>query len=129
MTAAALELDKVCFEYPAHGPVCWNFSLALAEGEIGCLLGPSGCGKTTVLRCIAGLEPIQGGEIRLNGQVVSRPGRTAAPEHRRVGFVFQDYALFPHLTAGGNVSFGSKGLAARARAASVAEFLAPVAMR
>jgi len=126
--AAALELDKVCFEYPGHGPVCWNFSLALGEGEIGCLLGPSGCGKTTVLRCIAGLEPIQGGEIRLSGQVVSRPGHTAAPEHRRVGFVFQDYALFPHLTVGANVAFGLKGLDARARAARVAELLAAVGM-
>ena len=124
----ALELDKVCFEYPAHGPVCWNFSLALAEGEIGCLLGPSGCGKTTVLRCIAGLEHIQGGEIRLHGDVVSRPGHTAPPERRRVGFVFQDYALFPHLTVCANVSFGLKGLDSAARAARVAEMLAAVGM-
>jgi iron(III) transport system ATP-binding protein len=126
--AAALEIDKVCFEYPGHGPVCWNFSLTLAEGEIGCLLGPSGCGKTTVLRCIAGLEPVQGGEIRLHGQVVSRPGSTAAPEHRRVGFVFQDYALFPHLTVGDNVGFGLKGMSAAQRQARVAELLEAVGM-
>src|SRR5687767_12827908 len=125
---AALELEKVCFEYPGHGPVCWNFSLSLAEGEIGCLLGPSGCGKTTVLRCIAGLEPIQGGEIRLHGQVVSRPGRTAPPEERRIGFVFQDYALFPHLSVADNVGFGLRGLSRGARDERVKELLAAVGM-
>ena len=126
--AHALEIEKVCFEYPGHGPVCWNFSLALGEGEIGCLLGPSGCGKTTILRCIAGLEPVQGGEIRLRGQAVSRPGFTAPPESRRVGFVFQDYALFPHLTVGANVAFGLKGMDAAARSARVSELLAAVGM-
>jgi iron(III) transport system ATP-binding protein len=126
--SAALEIDKVCFEYPGHGPVCWNFSLALREGEIGCLLGPSGCGKTTVLRCIAGLEPVQAGEIRLHGQVVSRPGRTAPPEQRRIGFVFQDYALFPHLTVAANVGFGLRGVDTAARDARVAELLLAVGM-
>ena len=126
--ASALEIDKVCFEYPGHGPVCWNFSLALGDGDIGCLLGPSGCGKTTVLRCIAGLEPVQGGEIRLHGKVVSRPGHTAPPENRRVGFVFQDYALFPHLTVGANVAFGLRGLDARGRNERTAELLAAVGM-
>ena len=124
----ALEIDKICFEYPGHGPVCWNFSLTLAEGDIGCLLGPSGCGKTTVLRCIAGLEPVQDGEIRLQGKVVSRPGHTAPPELRRVGFVFQDYALFPHLTVGDNVGFGLKGLDSHERKARVHELLAAVGM-
>ena len=124
----ALEIDKICFENPGHGPVCWNFSLTLAEGDIGCLLGPSGCGKTTVLRCIAGLEPVQDGEIRLQGKVVSRPGHTAPPELRRVGFVFQDYALFPHLTVGDNVGFGLKGLDSRERKARVHELLAAVGM-
>jgi len=126
--ASALEIDKVCFEYPGHGPVCWNFSLTLGDGDIGCLLGPSGCGKTTVLRCIAGLEPVQGGEIRLHGNPVSRPGQTAPPENRRVGFVSQDYALFPHLTVGANVAFGLNRLGARARADRVAELLAAVGM-
>ena len=126
--ASALEIEKVCFEYPGHGPVCWNFSLALGEGEIGCLLGPSGCGKTTILRCIAGLEPVQGGEIRIHGHTVSRPGHTAPPENRRVGFVFQDYALFPHLTVGANVGFGLKYLDGAARRARVAELLSTVGM-
>ena len=126
--ANALEIEKLCFEYPGHGPVCWGFSLELADGDVGCLLGPSGCGKTTVLRCVAGLEPIQGGEIRLHGQVVSRPGRTAPPEARRVGFVFQDYALFPHLTVADNVGFGLRGLAREERAVRVRELLDTVGM-
>jgi iron(III) transport system ATP-binding protein len=124
----ALEIDKVCFEYPGHGPVCWNFSLQLGEGDIGCLLGPSGCGKTTVLRCIAGLESVQDGEIRLHGKAVSRPGHTAPPEQRRVGFVFQDYALFPHLTVGENVAFGLKGVGSRERGARARDLLAAVGM-
>ena len=126
--AAALEIDAIDFSYPGHGTVCRDLTLALEDGEIGCLLGPSGCGKTTVLRCIAGLEPVGGGEIRLHGQSVSRPGRTAPPEARRVGFVFQDYALFPHLSVADNVGFGLKGLDAAARRARVAELLAAVGM-
>jgi iron(III) transport system ATP-binding protein len=125
--SSALEIEKICFEYPGHA-VCWGFSLSLAEGDIGCLLGPSGCGKTTVLRCIAGLEPVQGGAIRLHGQVVSRPGMTAPPEQRRVGFVFQDYALFPHLTIADNVGFGLRGLSRHERKARIEELLTAVGM-
>src|SRR5687767_6481271 len=83
-----------------------GLSFALQRGAIGCLLGPSGCGKTTVLRCIAGFEAVQEGEIRLAGKVVSRPGAALAPEKRRVGMVFQDYALFPHLRIADNIAFG-----------------------
>ena len=108
--AATLEIVAIDSAYPGHGPVARGLSLTLQDGEIGCLLGPSGCGKTTVLRCIAGLEPVRGGEIRLHGQVVSRRGMTAPPEVRRVGFVFQDYALFPHLDVAANVGFGLKGI-------------------
>ncbi|MCK7500971.1 MAG: ATP-binding cassette domain-containing protein [Comamonadaceae bacterium] len=73
---------------------------ALAPGAIGCLLGPSGCGKTTVLRCLAGFEPVQGGDDRASAGASCRaPGRShVPPEQRRIGMVFQDYALFPHLT-------------------------------
>ena len=124
----ALEIDRVEFSYPGHGPVARGVSFGLKEGEIGCLLGPSGCGKTTILRCIAGLEPVHGGEIRLAGEVMSRPGRTAPPEARRVGFVFQDYALFPHLTVGDNVAFGLKALPRAEREARVRELLAAVGM-
>jgi iron(III) transport system ATP-binding protein len=128
LVSAALEIHKIDFGYPGHGPVCRGLSLVLEEGQIGCLLGPSGCGKTTVLRCVAGLEPIQAGEIRMRGQVVSRPGKTAPPEARRVGFVFQDYALFPHLTVGANVGFGLKGLDAAGKRARVEELLEAVGM-
>ena len=108
--ASALEINGIDFDYPGHGPVMRGFHLSLEDGEIGCLLGPSGCGKTTVLRCIAGLEAIQGGEILLYSQVVSRPGCVAPPEKRRVGVVFQDFALFPHLTVAANVGFGLRGM-------------------
>jgi iron(III) transport system ATP-binding protein len=81
-------------------------SFELRRGAIGCLLGPSGCGKTTVLRCIAGFEPLKSGEIWLNGRLMSRPGMIVPPERRTVGMVFQDYALFPHLTVAQNIAFG-----------------------
>ncbi len=83
-----------------------GLSLSLARGRIGCLLGPSGCGKTTVLRCIAGFEEISGGEIVINGEPVSTPQHHLPAEQRRIGMVFQDYALFPHLTAEQNIGFG-----------------------
>ncbi len=83
-----------------------GLSLQVHEGQICCLLGPSGCGKTTALRAIAGFEPVSQGEILLHGQCISRPGLTLPPESRRLGMVFQDYALFPHLSVADNVAFG-----------------------
>ena len=80
--------------------------LGLHAGEIGVLLGPSGCGKTTLLRAIAGLERVNAGEIRLDGQIISNPTHHLAPEQRRLGMVFQDHALFPHLSVQDNVMFG-----------------------
>jgi iron(III) transport system ATP-binding protein len=96
-------------------------SFSLARGAIGCLLGPSGCGKTTVLRCIAGFEAVQAGEIRLSGKVVSRPGLAVPPEKRRIGMVFQDYALFPHLRIADNIAFGLQGMGSAERASRLAE--------
>jgi iron(III) transport system ATP-binding protein len=86
--------------------VVQDLNLHLNAGDIGCLLGSSGCGKTTTLRAIAGFEPVHEGDITLAGEVISRPGYTLAPEKRRIGMVFQDYALFPHLTVAQNVGFG-----------------------
>jgi len=98
-----------------------GLSFGLTRGTIGCLLGPSGCGKTTVLRCIAGFEAVQEGEIRLAGKLVSGRGVMVPPESRRVGMVFQDYALFPHLSVADNIAFGLHALPAAERANRLAE--------
>ena len=98
-------------------------SLGLAAGEIGVLIGPSGCGKTTLLRAVAGLERVQGGQIVLDGETVSSPQKHLPPEERRIGMVFQDYALFPHLDVAANVGFGIHRLPRAERAARVAEVL------
>jgi iron(III) transport system ATP-binding protein len=87
-----------------------DVSFALERGRIGCLLGPSGCGKTTLLRLIAGFEAPDTGSVVLHGRTVSDQGVEVEPENRRVGMVFQDYALFPHLTVSGNIAFGITSL-------------------
>ena len=83
-----------------------DLDLEVWEGEILAVLGPSGCGKTTLLRLIAGLERPDRGTIRLRGRLLAGDGAWVPPERRRIGLVFQDYALFPHLTVGENVAFG-----------------------
>jgi iron(III) transport system ATP-binding protein len=83
-----------------------SLSFHVNRGEIVSLLGPSGCGKTTALRTIAGFEPIDAGEILISQRQVSAPGMTVPPEQRSIGMVFQDYALFPHLTITENIAFG-----------------------
>lgn len=103
-------------------------SLQLGRGAIGCLLGPSGCGKTTVLRTIAGFELPQQGRILIRDREVSRAGWGLAPEQRRVGMVFQDYALFPHLNVSDNVGFGLRGMAAAKRRERVRQLLELVDM-
>jgi iron(III) transport system ATP-binding protein len=110
----------------AFGPVraAHDVSLAIPRGAVGCLLGPSGCGKTTVLRAIAGFEPAAAGEILLDGEPVSARSVHVAPERRRVGMVFQEHALFPHLRVDENVGFALRGLAAAERARRVADLLA-----
>ncbi|MBU0891972.1 MAG: ABC transporter ATP-binding protein [Gammaproteobacteria bacterium] len=98
-------------------------TLGLHAGDIGVLIGPSGCGKTTLLRAVAGLEPVTGGEIRLTKSVVSSATLSMPPELRRIGMVFQDYALFPHLSVGRNVAFGIHQLPKAEQAARVVEVL------
>ena len=83
-----------------------GLSFSLERGRIGCLLGPSGCGKTTVLRCIAGFETPRAGRILLDGVVVSSAQTSLPPEKRHIGMVFQEHALFPHLSAARNIAFG-----------------------
>ncbi len=86
--------------------VLHDIAMTVARGEVGCLLGPSGCGKSTLLRLVAGLETLQSGRIVLDGQDVAGPDTRVPPERRSIGFVFQDYALFPHLSVRANVAFG-----------------------
>ncbi len=100
-------------------------TLAVDRGEILALLGPSGCGNTTLLRTIAGFEQPERGAVELGGRVVSDASRWVPPEHRRVGMVFQDYALFPHLTVAQNVGYG---LARRERRSRVPGLLATVGL-
>jgi iron(III) transport system ATP-binding protein len=113
-----LEVKNLRQAYGDHEVVA-GLSFSLARGAIGCLLGPSGGGKTTVLRCIAGFETPQEGEIRIAGRTVSGPGTMVAPEKRRIGMVFQDYALFPHLSVAANIAFGLHAMAHAERAVRV----------
>lgn len=114
-----LSLEDVHHAY-GDTPAVRGLNLVVGAGEVVCLLGPSGCGKTTALRIAAGLEPIRSGSVALDGKVVSRPGHIVPPERRNLGLVFQDYALFPHMTIAGNVAFGlSKGVDTRSRVAAV----------
>ena len=103
-----LALNRISVAYGPK-PVVQDFSLSLPRGRVGCLLGPSGCGKTTVLRAIAGFEPLVAGEVRLDGTLVASASQHLPPEQRRIGMVFQDHALFPHLTVAQNVAFGLRG--------------------
>lgn len=109
MSDSTLVLDNVHVSYGnkhQRNHVLNGFSLHIDAGEIGCLLGASGCGKTTALRAIAGFERVEQGTIYVGGRCVAGPNLHLPPEQRNVGMVFQDYALFPHLTAAQNVAFG-----------------------
>jgi iron(III) transport system ATP-binding protein len=119
---AHLEVSGLAVDFGGR-VVLDGLDLRLERGAIGCLLGPSGCGKTTALRCIAGFEPVPRGQIRLDGAIVGAPGLTVPPERRRIGMVFQDYALFPHLDVSGNVGFGLRGMRAADVRARVGELL------
>ncbi len=111
-----------------HGTlVLRDVSLSVHAGQIMALLGPSGCGKTTTLRLIAGFEWPDGGTIAINGRVVTSEAVRIPAEERRVGMVFQEYALFPHLSVADNIAFGLKG-SNREKQARVSEMLALVAL-
>ncbi len=122
-----LEVRNAAHAYGTH-EVVRGLSFSLARGSIGCILGPSGCGKTTLLRCIAGFEALTAGEILLTGTVASSPDRLTPPEKRRIGMVFQDYALFPHLTIAENIGFGLRSMGAAERRARVEELIALVGL-
>jgi iron(III) transport system ATP-binding protein len=107
--AARLTFDAVERRYQSALAVA-GFSLDIAPAEVVCLLGPSGCGKTTLLRLAAGIERPTGGRVLINDSEVAGPARFVAPEKRNVGLMFQDFALFPHLTILANVAFGLRSL-------------------
>ncbi|CAM2848153.1 ABC transporter ATP-binding protein [Vibrio rarus] len=103
-----------------------SLSLTVKQGEIVCLLGASGCGKTTLLKAISGLLPLAKGHIELNGTVIDDGEYWLPPEQRNIGMIFQDYALFPHLTVAENISFGIQHLDKYAQKERVAEMLTMV---
>ena len=125
----AVEVTQLQVHYPGRkAPAVEGVSLRLAAGEMGVLIGPSGCGKSTLLRAIAGLEPVSAGTIRIEQVVVSSKQMQLAPELRRVGMVFQDYALFPHMDVATNVGFGLHGWPPAKRQARIDEVLALVGL-
>ncbi|MCO5105461.1 MAG: ABC transporter ATP-binding protein [Burkholderiaceae bacterium] len=128
---AALRVDDlhVAFQQGARSTrVLDGLSFELRPGEIGCLLGASGCGKTTALRAIAGFVRPDRGAVRIGERCVASPGDWIEPEHRGVGVVFQDYALFPHLDVADNVAFGLRATPAAERPARVASMLGLVGL-
>jgi len=122
-----LTFNNVSQSY-ADRAVLRGLSFTLKQGQIGCLLGASGCGKTTVLRTIAGFEPITDGEILLNEVCVSSRSIMIPAQRRRIGMVFQDYALFPHLTVSANIAFGLRRIPDAVRDERVAELLQTVGL-
>lgn len=107
--AALLSIEGLKCAYQSQ-TVLDGVALSMEQGEIACLLGPSGCGKTTVLRAIAGFINPLAGRIRLGDQIISSATQVVPPEKRGMGMVFQDYALFPHLSIADNIAFGLSGL-------------------
>ena len=123
-----LTLEHVAQAYGAK-PVLKDVCFQIKAGQIGCLLGPSGCGKTTALRLIAGFERLSSGTIYLGNEAVARPGQCLPAEQRRVGLVFQDYALFPHLSVHANIGFGLAHLAGADRNNRIGEMLDLVGLK
>lgn len=129
MPSSFLQVDHLSAAYDKQEAVVSDVSFKLQEGELACLLGPSGCGKTTILRAISGFQSIRSGSICLDGQMLSTPSISMAPEKRNVGMVFQDHALFPHLSIADNVGFGLHKLPRAARTTRVHDLLDLVGMR
>ncbi len=122
-----LDINRLALSHDDR-TVVKDLSFGVTKGSLGCLLGPSGCGKTSVLRAIAGFHPVDHGEIVLAGRVVSRPGYRLAPEARRVGMVFQDHALFPHLKVFDNIAFGIRTASAEQKRQKVHELLEKIGL-
>lgn len=119
-----VNIGKLSFAYSSkQKPVIDRFSFDMEKGEIVGILGPSGSGKSTLLRLVAGLESPSGGSIAISGRTVADDTSFIPPEKRGVGMVFQDYALFPHLTVASNIEFGLHRLSKKDRAVRLAEML------
>jgi iron(III) transport system ATP-binding protein len=117
-----LTAEKICHRY-GDKQILVDVNLSLKKGTISCLLGPSGSGKTTLLKCLAGLEEIDEGTIKLAGQVIARSHGQLPAHSRGIGVVFQDYALFPHMTVAQNIAFGLHHLKRQERPQRVDELL------
>lgn len=123
-----LSLQGISKAFEPGVPVLRDINLQVDSGTVVCLLGPSGCGKTTLLRLIAGFEAPTEGELYIIKRLVSRPGMIVAPEKRHIGMVFQDYALFPHMTVAQNIQFGLFRWPADWRRTRLAEMLSLVGL-
>jgi iron(III) transport system ATP-binding protein len=123
-----LEVERISAGYNAE-LVIEDLSFNVNRGEIVSLLGASGCGKTTALRAVAGFEPVRSGTIRIDLKPVSTPDFTLPPERRAIGMVFQDYALFPHLSISDNIAFGLRGKPAVDRRVQVDHLLAATGLQ
>jgi iron(III) transport system ATP-binding protein len=123
-----LEIDYPSLDGQGRVTAVKGLNLDLAQGEIGCLLGSSGCGKSTVLRAICGFEPVKAGEILLRDQLVSSAATHTPPNQRKVGMVFQDFALFPHLNVLENIAFGLQHLPSQQRSSVAKEWLGRVSL-
>lgn len=127
--APALELEGVCKRYPGSAEdALADVDLSVSAGQVTAIVGASGCGKTTLLRIVAGLEVPDAGSVRIAGEQVAGPDVWVHPEARGVGMVFQDLALFPHLTVRQNIAYGLKRMSRRKRDERTSEMLAMVDM-
>lgn len=123
--SCALSVQNLTCQYDDQ-TVLDTLSLEVAHGEIVCLLGASGCGKTTLLKSIAGLIPLKSGHMSLNCMLIDDGEHWIPPEQRNIGMIFQDYALFPHLTVAENIAFGLRDMDKSAKQAKVKEMLSLV---
>jgi iron(III) transport system ATP-binding protein len=118
VTTPRLEIRNLLRRFEGRAVVD-DVSLSIQPGHVTCLLGPSGCGKSTTLRMIAGVDMQDAGEIHVDGQLICDTVFRVPPERRQIGLMFQDFALFPHLSVGENVAFGLKGAKSEKRARAV----------
>lgn len=119
-----IDIKDICFKYKnCNNNIIDNFSIDIKKGEIVSILGESGSGKSTMLRIIAGLEEVHEGYIRIDNKVILDKNTFVMPEKRGIGMVFQDYALFPHMTVSGNIKFGLKNMSKTSKEQRCSEML------